>query len=158
MLNLEGKMTSIYVLGVMTGLLAAILGHLVAFWRLKWKTAAGRRTDWEKLRRPIYAEAFKHVSAIDQGRGDAENFEAEIKKFADWIPANACYLPPKGIELVFGVVNRGTAYSIDIHNRDVDSDTRKWFLDVLQAAKDYFVDIQDIRWLPEDHEQPKKTK
>ncbi|MDD8014066.1 MAG: hypothetical protein PHX45_00115 [Acidobacteriota bacterium] len=132
-----------------------VLGYLVGFWMQKWKATEARRIDIEKQRRPIYADAVKLIFAIEKNRGDTDRFEAEINKMADWIPVNASYLPPKGINLIFGVANRGKAYSCDLHNGDTNLETRKWFLEILQAAKEFFLGNQDIRWLPEDREHKK---
>jgi hypothetical protein len=133
----------------------AILGYLVGFWMQKWRATEARRTDIEKQRRPIYAEASNLVYAIENNRGNANGLEAAIGRLANWYPTKANYLPPSGIAAVLGLINEGTLFHIDLNNRETEAlhISRELFSKSLQKAKLYFTDNEDIRWLPEDREQ-----
>jgi hypothetical protein len=149
MLKAEGKMTSIYVLGVVTGLLAAILGHLVAFWRLKWKTMEGRRTDWEKLRRPIYAEVLNILCALEKCQYQDNDLGKAITGLKEWLPSRATYMPPQGNDLLFGVLNSGMEFWIVSQNTDsaMTVKVNKIFNENLHKTIAFFMNNEAIRWL-----------
>jgi hypothetical protein len=136
---------------------SAALGYLVGFWMQKWKAMEARRNDIEKLRRPIYAEALDIVFNIENSRHDADKFESSLKILADWLPAKANYFPPRGTDAVFGIITYGFMYSCDMHNRETEAKLRSRILfhENLQKAKLYFMNNEDIRWLPEDLKQEK---
>lgn len=148
---------TINIFSIAIGVGLAVLGHSVAFWRLKWKAGEARRTDWEKLRRPINAEALALVYGVENSRGNADDLEAALGRIRDWFPAKASYLPPKGNDAIFDVITDGALYHIDLHNRETGSvsRSREIFNRSLQLAKLYFMNNEDIRWLPEDL-KPKK--
>jgi len=143
---------NMYLLGIASGILLSILGHLVAFWRLKWKIKAGRKTHLANLRIPIYAEALALVYSIENNRGNADALHAAINGLKDWIPAKATYLPPQGNAAIFGIISFGTAYWCDLQNRQTDAETRRIFQENLQTAKRFFMENRDIGWLPKDLE------
>ena len=109
-----------------------------------------RRTDIEGIRMPIYADALALIYEIENNRSDADRFEAARKRLCEWAPAKLNYMPPRAVELVFGVINRGAAYGCDLHNRELNRKTNEWFRESLQAAKEFFLNNQDLRWLTED--------
>lgn len=141
---------NIYVLGIISGILLSILGHLVAFWRLKWKNSASRKTYWANLRIPIYAEALALIYSIENNRGNADALQAAIDGLKNWIPAKATYLPPQGNNAIFGIISFGTAFCCDLQNRQTDIETRKIFQENLRTAKQFFMENHDIGWLPKD--------
>jgi len=145
------------VISILIGALLVILGHLIAIWRMQWKSVNDRRNDWEKLRRPIYSEALDIIYAIENNRGNLDRFSNEINRLKLWFPAKGSSLSPMGIDVIFGLISGGTIYYIDVSNRDVDAQTRELFKKSLQVAKDYFLNNQDIRWLPEDKEKEKES-
>jgi hypothetical protein len=116
-------------------------------------TIEDRRADIENVRMPIYADALTLIYEIENDRSDADRFEAARKRLCEWAPAKLNYLPPKAVELIFGVINRGAAYGCDLHNKEPNHNTSEWFREMLQAAKEFFLQNQDIRWLPEDRIQ-----
>lgn len=136
---------------------SAVLGYLVGFWMQKWKATEARRNDIEKLRRPIYAEALDIVFNIENSRHDVEIFKSSLNRLADWLPAKANYFPPMGTDAVFGIITYGFMYSCDMHNRETEAKLKSRFLfhDNLQKAKLFFMNNEDIRWLPEDLKQKK---
>jgi hypothetical protein len=111
-----------------------------------------RRADIEKVRMPIYADALTLIYEIENNRKDADIFEAARRRLCEWAPAKLNYIPPRAVELIFGIINRGAAFGCDLHNREVNRRTSDWFRETLQAAKEFFLNNQDIRWLPEDRE------
>lgn len=143
--------------GIAIPVALTILGYLVGLWKQKWKATEARRIDIEKTRRPIYAEALDLVYAVEKSRGNADELEAAIGRIANWFPAKASYLPPKGNDAIFSLITDGTLYHVDLHNRETEalSRSRELFGKSLQKAKLYFMNNEDIRWLPEDRGQKK---
>lgn len=133
---------------------SAVLGYLVGFWMQKWKAMEARRTDIERLRRPIYAEALEIIYAIENNRGNAESLGAGIDRLRDWYPTKVSYLPPKGNDAIFAVITDATVYYIDLNNRETAalSRSRDIFNRSLQTAKLFLMNSEDIRWLQEDPE------
>ena len=142
----------INIFNIAIGIALALLAHLIAFWRLKWKASEDRRTDWEKLRRPIYAEALRILHSLEKRQFQNPEFGMAVTDLTEWIFSNASYMPPQGNIFLFKVQNSGTKFWIFSQNNDAKMtlEARKDFIDDLQKATSFIMTNEAIRWLPED--------
>lgn len=143
---------TINIFSIAIGVALAIIGHLVAFLRLRWKAMEARRTDWEKLRRPIYAEALRILYSLERCQFQDHEFGTAITGLKEWLPSKATYMPPQGNIFLFEVMHSGNEFWIVSQNNDSDMTLKvnKVFIDNLQKAKNFFMNNEAIRWLPKD--------
>jgi hypothetical protein len=139
------------IIKVTIGVALALLAHWVAFARLKWKLRQDRKTAWAKKREPIYAEGLGIVYDVEKNQTNVKELDRILKKWADWFPSNAIYLPPTVNDALYGAMHWTVPVTIDLVNEGkVNQETWQKFKEELQKAKTMLMESKDIGWLPED--------
>ena len=133
----------------------AALGYLVGFWMQKWRAMEARRTEIERLRRPIYAEILSILCALEQCQYQSDRLGQAVASLQEWVISKATYMPPQGNALLFEVIDSGRRLWAVSQNNDaaMSMKVNKGFNENLHKAKTFFIDNQVIRWLPEDREK-----
>jgi hypothetical protein len=138
------------ILKISIGIVLAMIGHLVAFVRLKWKQKEDRKEKLAEIRRPIYSNGLKFVYEVEQNQTSHEALGSILKRWGEWYPLNAVYLPPSVNNALFSAMGLTSLIRIDLHNQDSDRKTWTDFKEKLQAAKMMLMESEDIGWLPKD--------
>jgi len=138
------------IIKIAIGVFLALLAHLIAFLRLKWKVKEDRKTVWAKKREPIYAQGLEFVYGVEKNQSNAEELDRILERWADWFPSNAIYLPPLVNKALHGAMHWTRAIAIDLHNRERDKKTWEIFRERLQTAKMMLMESKDIGWLPDN--------
>lgn len=127
-----------------------ILGGLITFLRMRWKLRQDRKTEWAKMRVPIYNESLEFVYEVEQNQHSHENLSDIRTRWIQWFSSKGNGFPPSVHEAVLIAINYTAAIIVDLSNKDFDREIRNTFRESLQTAKQYLLDKKDIGWLPED--------
>lgn len=140
-----------WVIDIIKFVIGGVAGGLLTFLRMKWKLKQDRKTAWANKREPIYAQGLQFIYNVEKNQTNADELDRILKKWADWFPLNAIYLPPAINDALHGAMHWTFPVSIDLHNEGkVERETWKKFREKLQSAKMALMNSKDIGWLPED--------
>ena len=136
-----------------------IFGYLVGWLRYKWVAEEARRAEIEKHRRPIYAESFKILCALEGSQYQPDKLAQAIANLQDWIITEATSMSPQGNNALGRVVHSARELWAVTQNNDANMSLKvnKDFNEILHKAKTFFIENEKIRWLPEDREKKKKS-
>lgn len=145
------------ILKLLAGGTLVLLGQLVAFWRLKWKTGEDRKTTFAEMRRPLYSRALELIFETGRNTTNANELFRIVEEWEKWIPASAAYLSPAAVDLLNQLMNATGIIAVNLAGEGRRGrEASEFFEESLQAAKAFFANSKDIAWLPDDLSMGKK--
>lgn len=116
----------------------------------KWKQEQLRINIFLEKRFKAYSEGLEFIYDIEQNQTEANALEDVLGRWKKWYPLNCVYLPPSVNDDFFKAMNGTTLIIVDMNNRERDRKTWDKFKNDILEAKNMFMDLKNVGWLPED--------
>ena len=115
------------ILKLLAGGVLVLLGQLVSFLRSRWKVHEDRKTSMAEKRRPVYAKALVLIFETGNNLNNEDVLFRIVHEWEIWIPANAAYLSPDAIDILYQLMNATGIMAVNLSGHNVSKESRLFF-------------------------------